>query len=72
MKHPHTLFDFLIKECPLKNDAALAKALGISPADVSKIRKGITKISARVMILVHKKTGMSIEDIEEMVGFKIE
>jgi plasmid maintenance system antidote protein VapI len=72
MKHPHTLFDFLIKECALKNDAALAKALGITPIDVSKIRKGINKVSARVMIIVHKKTGITIEDIEEMVGFKIE
>jgi DNA-binding transcriptional regulator YdaS (Cro superfamily) len=56
----------------LKNDAALAKALGITPIDVSKIRKGINKVSARVMIIVHKKTGITIEDIEEMVGFKIE
>ena len=72
MKKPHQLFDFLIKEYSLKNDRALCQAIGVTPIDVSKIRSGVNNISARVIILVHKKTGMSIEDIEEMVGFKIE
>lgn len=72
MKKPYPLFDFLIQEYSLKNDRALCSAIGITPIDVSKIRSGVNKLSPRVMILVHKKTGMSIEDIEEMVGVKIE
>lgn len=72
MKKPHQLFDFLIKEYSLKNDRALCKAIGIKPVDASKIRAGVNKLSARVMVLIHKKTGMSFEDMEEMAGFKIE
>jgi len=78
MKNPHPLFDFLIKEYSLKNDAALARALKISPIDISKIRKYADskdkryRVSARIMIIVHKRSGMSIEDIEEMVGYNIE
>ena len=78
MKNSHPLFDFLIKEYSLKNDAALSRALKISPMDISKIRKYANsedkryRVSARMMIIVHKRSGMSIEDIEEMVGYKIE
>ena len=72
MKKPHQLFDFLIKEYSLKNDAALSVAIGITKVDVSKIRSGVNQLSARVMVLIHKKTGMSFEDMEEMAGFKIE
>lgn len=68
---PHRLFDFLIAECDLKTDAALAEALGITKPDVCRIRSGVYEMSARVMLIIHKKTGMSIEDIEEMVGFEI-
>lgn len=72
MKNPHPLFDLLIKEYSLKNDAALAKALDFTPMAISKIRSGFMQLSPRSMILIYKKTGMSIEDIEEVSGIKIE
>lgn len=60
----HPLLDFLKKEYKLKNDAALAKALGIKPPTISKLRADRQKMSAEMKIIIHKKTGMSIEDIE--------
>lgn len=63
----HALFDFLIKEYGLKNDAALSKALGVKPPVISKIRSRAMGVSGDVKILIHKKTGMSIEDIEEFL-----
>lgn len=63
----HPLIDFLKKEYKLKNDAALSKAMGISPPTISKIRSSRNNVSAEIKILIHKKTGMSIEDIEEFL-----
>jgi plasmid maintenance system antidote protein VapI len=64
----HPLLDFLKKEYKLKNDAALAVALGIKPPTVSKIRADRQNISAEMKIIIHKKTGMSIADIESFLG----
>lgn len=63
----HALLDFLIKEYGLKNDAALAKALGVKPPVMSKIRNRVMGVSGDMKILIYKKTGMSIEDIEEFL-----
>ena len=64
----HPLLDFLKKEYELKNDAALAKALGIKPPTVSKLRANRQVMSAEMKIIIHKKTGMSIADIESFLG----
>ena len=64
----HPLLDFLKKEYKLKNDAALAKALGIKPPTVSKLRANRQVMSAEMKIIIHKKTGMSIADIESFLG----
>jgi plasmid maintenance system antidote protein VapI len=63
----HALLDFLIKEYGLKNDAALSKALGIKPPTLSKIRSRRMGVSGDMKILIYKKTGLSIEDIEEFL-----
>lgn len=60
----HPLLDFLKKEYKLKNDAALAKALGVKPPTISKLRANRQSMSAEIKIIIYKKTGMSIEDIE--------
>jgi plasmid maintenance system antidote protein VapI len=66
----HPLLDFLKNEYGLKNDAALAKALGIKPPTISKIRANRNIVSAEMKIIIHKKTGMSIEDIESFLEKK--
>lgn len=63
----HKLIDFLIKEYDLKSDAALAKALGISQPTISKLRHRTSGFSAHLILVVHKKTGMAVEDIESML-----
>lgn len=68
MTSKHTLLDFLKKEYSLKSDRALCDALGVTPPVVSRIRSGRCNVSAEIMIIIHKKTGMSIEDIEQMIN----
>lgn len=65
---PHELFDFLIKECGLRNDAALANALDVTPPSVSRMRNGKSKVGAEIILRIHKTTGLSVESIESMLG----
>jgi len=67
MADAHALLDFLIKEYGLKNDAALSRALGVSPPAISKIRSRAMGVSGDIKILIYKKTGLSIEDIESFL-----
>lgn len=57
--------DHLIASVPLKNDAMLARFLGLTPPVLSKIRHDRIGVSAGTMILVHERTGMSIAEIKE-------
>lgn len=66
-KHEHPLLDFLKRENDIKSDHELSKALGINRTYLSKIRHG-RPLSAKMKILIHKSTGMSIEDIEGFLG----
>lgn len=61
---PHALLDFLKTQYEFKSDGQLCRALGVSAPTLSKIRAGKQNISAAIIITIHKKTGMSIEDIE--------
>lgn len=63
----HTLLDFLKREYELESDRALCRALGVTPPAISKIRSRTVRVSAEMIILIHKKTGMSIEDIEDLI-----
>jgi len=65
---PHKLFDFLIKECGLRSDSSLANALDIAPPSVSRMRNGKSKVTAEVILRIHKTTGLSVESIESMLG----
>jgi hypothetical protein len=70
MADAHALLDFLIKEYGLKNDAALSRALGVSPPAISKIRSRAMGVSGDIKILIYKQTGLSIEDIESFLEEK--
>ena len=67
---PHSLFDYLHQECELKNDAELARALGVAPATVSRIRSGVYKVTADIILTIHKQTGLSVEEIESLIEGK--
>lgn len=65
-KTEHPFLDFLKRENDIKSDYELAAALGINRSYLSKIRHG-RPLSAQNKINIHKKTGMSIEDIESFL-----
>lgn len=61
------LFDRIIADHNLKNDAALARFLEIKPPQISKIRHGKLLVGDSLKINIHKRTGMSIDAIEKMI-----
>lgn len=67
MTRLHKVLDTIISEFNLKNDAALAKFLEISPPAVSKIRSGYNKLGGDGILNVYDKTGWSIETIRKLL-----
>jgi DNA-binding transcriptional regulator YdaS (Cro superfamily) len=65
---PHTLFDEIIRVYQLKNDAALARMLKISPANISRFRYGRRPIRASLVLAVHDATNWPIKKIKGMIN----
>ena len=59
----HKLFDTLIDEFQLKNDAGLARFLGMTPAPIYDTRQYDEALSAGMILRIYDKTGWSIEKI---------
>ncbi len=65
---PNKLFNALILHLALRNDAALAKKLGISSLIISKIRQLTQPVSGTLLILIHEKTGFSFSELRKLMG----
>lgn len=65
---PNNLFDALIRHLALKNDAALAKKLGISSLIINRIRRFTQPVSGTVLILIQEKTGFSFSELRRFMG----
>jgi plasmid maintenance system antidote protein VapI len=61
------LIDYLVERLNLKNDAALAKEVGLAPPTISKLRHGVLPVSPFILIQLHDKTGMSIADLRAIL-----
>lgn len=64
---PNTLLDELVRRMNLKNDAALARVLEITPPLVSKLRHLRLPIGASVILRIHDVTGMPIKEIRALM-----
>lgn len=65
---PHTLLDTLLDKLKLKNDAALARLLGVAPPVISKIRHHKLPIGATLLLRMHEESGMSIQELRLLMG----
>lgn len=62
------LFAHIIAAKSLKNDAALARFLEISPVIVSKIRHGRLSVGPSLIIRIHEATDMPVALIKSLVA----
>lgn len=65
---PNYLLNALIKHFSLKNDAALAKTLGISSLIIKNIRRLTQPMSGTILILIHEKTKFSLSELRMYMG----
>lgn len=64
---PSKLLDCLITRLSLTNDAALSRALEVSPAVISKIRNRRSPVTAGILICMHEASGLSIRELREIM-----
>lgn len=65
---PNHMLESLISQLKLKNDAALSRALEVSPPVISKIRHRRLPVSASLLIRMHEVCGLSIRDLRHLMG----
>jgi hypothetical protein len=63
---PHPLIDALLAEYNLPSDAALARALGSNPPEISRVRNRLRPMSAAFILHVHEATDWPIKRIKEL------
>lgn len=66
---PARLFDALLAQHRLKNDAALCRMAGIGAPLLSKMRNGHLRVSADVMLRVHEVFGMPFAQQRVLLGY---
>ena len=65
---PDQLLASLIGRLNLKNDAALSRALEVSPPVISKIRHRRLPVTASLLIRMHEVSNLSIRDLRVLMG----
>lgn len=67
---PNNLLDVLIEKLNLKNDAELARALGVWPPLISRVRHCKLPIGASLLITMHEISGIKTRDLRALMGDK--
>lgn len=65
---PGAFLNGLIAHMGLKNDAALAAALGLQPPQVSKVRNYKLPITPMILLRAHDASGLPIARLRAMLG----
>ena len=62
------LFDAILHQVGFRTDAELAEAIGIEPANLSRLRHGKRTISDGMVLRIHEITNWAIRDIKGALG----
>jgi DNA-binding transcriptional regulator YdaS (Cro superfamily) len=62
------LLDELQKKFSIKNDAALARELDLTPVDVSKLRSGKVRLGPRAILSIHEHLGVAVAEIRQLAA----
>ena len=60
----HALLDYVIEVLGVKNDAALARALHVTPPLICKLRYGLIKPGAGIILRMHFATGLPVRTLK--------
>lgn len=62
------LFNTVIAENALKNDAALSRALKVAPPVISKLRHGTLRLGPTMILAIHETFGVPVTRIRELAA----
>lgn len=62
------LLDALLSSRQLKNDAALARLLGVQAPVISKLRYNRMKLSDAMILRIHEKAGFPVKTIRQFLN----
>lgn len=62
-----SLFDKLLDDLKLKNDAALARAVKVTAPEICKARHGKNTINAILILKLHENLGIPVADIRSHI-----
>lgn len=65
---PNRLFNTIIDEARLKNDAELARSIGTSPSNISNMRARRLQIGATIIVKIMDTYGLSLKRIRALLG----
>ena len=66
MTNVSKLLDTLRARFDIKSDSALARELGISPPQISKLRSGVQMLSEKMMLRIHERWDIPVKEIREL------
>lgn len=65
---PENFLNRVLNAMNLKNDAALARALEVTPAVVSRVRNKKAPVSANLLLVIHDISEIAIPELRRMMG----
>jgi plasmid maintenance system antidote protein VapI len=68
MTNVSKLLDTLRKRFDIKSDSALARELGMTPPDISKLRSGMRLLSDRTILRIHERWDLPVKEIRELAS----
>jgi plasmid maintenance system antidote protein VapI len=68
MTNVSKLLDTLRKRFDIKSDSALARELGMTPPDISKLRSGMRLLSDRTILRIHERLDLPVKEIRELAS----
>lgn len=66
-QNPGYLLDAVMRKYRLRNDAALCRFLKLSAPQISKIRHRRLAVSSAMLLLLHEKTDISIQELRALL-----
>ncbi len=62
------LVERLLQYMGLRNEACLARELGVPPFTISKLRTGSAAVDTDMLIRMHEASGLSIGELRALMG----
>ena len=66
--NPNRLIDTLIARMNVKNDASLAREIGVPREVISKVRHGTRPIGSSLLLKMHEASDISIAELRQLMG----